>query len=361
MAQHKRHHYVPRCYLRAFSVSARGRAINVYNISGDIAIPNAPVKGQCARDYFYGDATDLRLEKALQYIEGAYARAIRKIQSNGDSIDNDDVMLLRDFAFLQWLRTDIAIKRMKLLHEEFERVTYERDPGARPRSDFSDRNLILVAMRNYTNLRKFIQDLKGVIVVNHSGDDFITSDDPAFFTNRFHIQKIRSKSSNFGLASSGALFFLPLTPRHQFLCYDGGAYVVPEKRGFCVSTGRSADIKALNELQYLKAAENLYFSSWRDRERIQDEFHKASEHRPKSWHEIDVFVHDRLTEGREYYVRATKEERSMATKTIQVMSSRYAEPLHWVSMLHHRSAPRVYCDGSAIGYVRKREWLARGA
>lgn len=104
-----------------------------------MAIRNAPVKGQCARDYFYGDATDLRLEKALQHIESAYAHSIGKMQSRGDAIDSRDIVTLREFAFLQWLRTDIAIKRMRMLREEFDAVAYESFPEARPQEHIDNK------------------------------------------------------------------------------------------------------------------------------------------------------------------------------------------------------------------------------
>lgn len=145
MAQHKRHHYVPRCYLRPFSLSSCGRAINLHNISTGRAIRNAPVKGQCARDYFYGDATDLRLEKTLQSIEGAYSHTIRKLLDNTNSIDQEDIALLREFGFLQFLRTDIAIKRMRTLVEDFQSVAYERYPDARPSIARNDRSFMLGA------------------------------------------------------------------------------------------------------------------------------------------------------------------------------------------------------------------------
>jgi hypothetical protein len=361
MAQHKRHHYVPRCYLRPFSLAAKGRAINLYNLSAERAIQNASVKGQCARDYFYGRPADLDLEKALQHIEGLYARCLRKIQNAEEPINLDDVYILREFAFLQMLRTDVAIKRMRISHDELEVVTYEASPGTRPQRYLDDHEFMRLSMRCYVDLQHYIRDLKVVVIRNETSRGFITSDDPSFFTNRFYMQKIRKPSMNFGLASSGALFFLPLTPRHQLMCYDGKTYIVSDKIGYYVSTDKSADVMALNELQYLKASENLYFHNWDDRERIEREYCAIKEYRPISWHEIDVFIPDEVTEDGERFRKATEEERVTATRTMQVMSSRYPKPLRWFSKLRHRNQPKVCSDGSAIGYVRRREWLGRKA
>lgn len=68
MASNKNQHFVPRCYLRPFTINCNNKAINLFNIDKQKFIKNAPVKHQCSRDYFYGE--DLIIEKALQPIEG---------------------------------------------------------------------------------------------------------------------------------------------------------------------------------------------------------------------------------------------------------------------------------------------------
>jgi hypothetical protein len=77
MASNKNQHFVPRCYLRAFSSDGGGLVINLLNLDRHRTIPNAPLKGQCSRSYFYGE--DLRLEKALQTFEGPYATMLTDI------------------------------------------------------------------------------------------------------------------------------------------------------------------------------------------------------------------------------------------------------------------------------------------
>jgi hypothetical protein len=63
MPAQKNQHFVPRAALKPFTLSSEGAAINVFNIKRDRAVQDAPVKGQCARDYFYGK--DLKLENKL--------------------------------------------------------------------------------------------------------------------------------------------------------------------------------------------------------------------------------------------------------------------------------------------------------
>src|SRR6266481_2888270 len=108
MADFKRQHYVPKCYFKPFSVEKTGAAINLVNISRYKHVRNAPIKGQFARDYFYGE--ELVLEKWLQQHEGDYAGVIRKLQG-GSNLDENDLLILRSFAYLQHSRTETAIRR----------------------------------------------------------------------------------------------------------------------------------------------------------------------------------------------------------------------------------------------------------
>ena len=77
--------------------------------------------------------------------------------------------------------------------------------------------------------------------------------------------------------NSGAVFLMPLTPRHAALAYDGNVYTVPLGSAQRVQLHDESDVLALNELQYLRAAENLYFADWNDRHRIEREFESTRE------------------------------------------------------------------------------------
>jgi hypothetical protein len=143
----------------------------------------------------------------------------------------------------------------------------------------------------------------------------------------------------------------------MFMCYDGNVYTVPERVGYYVITNKQSDIKALNDLQYIKAAENLYFTDWNDHERLASEFFAVHAHRAESWFRIDVLVQDSTDAAGVLYRRATHEERMTATRTLQVASSQHPRPLRWFSKLRFRAVPKVYYNGTGAGYVRKAEWL----
>src|SRR4051794_297838 len=103
MPSHKQQHFVPRCHLKPFSIDQdqAGAAINLFNLSRLKHVQNAPLKGQCARHYFYGE--DLVLEKLLQEIETRYGSALSKIQGNHQLADAE-ISDIRTFAYLQYSR-----------------------------------------------------------------------------------------------------------------------------------------------------------------------------------------------------------------------------------------------------------------
>jgi hypothetical protein len=109
MATNKNQHFVPRCYLRAFTLDSANSAINLFNIDRIRVVERAPVKHQCSGDYFYGD--NPALEKALQATEGAYAAAVREILTPGFALTDTHRDVLRRFWLLQHMRTEAASRR----------------------------------------------------------------------------------------------------------------------------------------------------------------------------------------------------------------------------------------------------------
>ncbi len=134
---------------------------------------------------------------------------------------------------------------------------------------------------------------------------------------------------------------------------------MPEKRGCYLSITRLRDTVALNELQYIKAAENIYYSHWDGRDQIETQFHQFAPVRPERWCDLTVWVVDRETAAETRYRRATEEEKQDAQHTLVSMSMIHPVPSHWLSKLHYRAPIRTFSNGSAAGHVRKAEWLRR--
>jgi hypothetical protein len=230
MPSNKNQHFVPRCYLRPFSMNKEGRAINLYTVSRERFVQNASISGQCSGDYFYGE--DLALEKALGYFEGNYAKVTSKLHDRA-ALSEEDLGTLRHFALLQYMRTKVFIAQLQAaMHGMNQALASEARNAKGFEADTSHERNMLLAIKMWFENREAIDDLKTVLFINQTRHEFITSDDPSTFTNRFLLQKM--KISSFGLGSAGVCFFLPLTPMHLLLCYDGAVYTVPRDEEFYI-------------------------------------------------------------------------------------------------------------------------------
>ena len=79
MPANKKHHYVPRFYLKRFA--RNGNSLNLYNFRLARSIPDVNLKNQCYRDYMYGKEGDQ--EQCLSQLEGAFAQLLRYMLPSG--------------------------------------------------------------------------------------------------------------------------------------------------------------------------------------------------------------------------------------------------------------------------------------
>ena len=355
MPDHKNQHFVPRCYFRPFSLNEQGRAINLYNIAGSRAARNAPVKGQCARAYLYGD--DLKLERLLQGYEGDYAHTLERIRGGKEHLNEQDLIALREFMMLQYSRTEAAINRTASMFQDTNNTIRESFSATPPDVDLSTQAMMLMTLQMYTEIRESVTDLKACLDKNDTSIDFVISDDPVVFTSRFHAQKI--KSSIFGTSSAGAVFYFPLSPRLLLMCYDGDVYTANEKMGYFVSVTKIRDVYSCNELQYLNASQNIYFSRWKQKDQIESEFKAIESRRQGSRHQTLKFVEDEPTVSGQRYRRVGKRDAVSGNRMLIGISPIHMFPTVWMSKLSFRSKMKFRYDGSAAGYVRENEWQKR--
>ncbi len=348
----KNQHFVPKCLLRPFTIAGNGRSINLYNLRHKQSITNAPIKGQCARNYFYGK--DGKIEQMLSAAEGGYSRIMQRIIAGGKE-DERDLENLRFFTYLQLLRTEMALERARSAYQKMHVGVFREnvEDTVTP----SDHQLMIGSLKSCIDTHRYICDLKPRLIENRTRAEFVISDDPSIFTNRFAFQRLRDGS--FGIGSSGALFLMPLAPRLCFVCYDRQVYTAPDLSNGRIVLTKESDVEAVNEFQYLKAAENIYFGQWDDREHIENSFEAVRERRPKEWAEIKHLIPDGVDEIGERYVLGTFDEARQAGHSMIQLTSRHPEPTRWLSAITYRSSPRTFYNGSAAGHVRKAEWLGK--
>jgi hypothetical protein len=256
MPSHKNQHFVPRCHLKPFSAGRQGLAINVLNIPSGLAIKNAPVKGQCSRNYFYGK--DLKIEKILQFSEERYADFVRRVSRPGYVLSADDIFMVKRFTCLLNGRTEMAARRRALSMEDMKDAIFTTRDHLEE-TELTEEDVVRMSLSTTVGTWHLVDDLKTCLLRNKTDHPFVTSDDPAILTNRLHFQRLKSPA--FGLMSSGAILILPLTPTICALAYDGDVYSL-ENVGGWVSLKKDVDIRSINDHQFLKCGQNIYFSMW---------------------------------------------------------------------------------------------------
>lgn len=321
-------------------------AINLFNVDRSLVVKNAPVKNQCSRDYFYGE--DLRLERALQSSEGAYAQGLSTILKPGYCVVDEHRQLLLRFWLLQHLRTEAASQRALEMSAGMEKIVGSPIEGFRP----SIKEAVQMAMRTFVQTMDIVDDLKVCLIRNRTTLPFFTSDDPAVLTNRWSMEDDRTFGRSHGLQSAGALLILPLSPRVLCLAYDGDVYSVPHSGGW-VEVKRERDIHAYNQHQFFNCRANIYFHDWDHCHRIKKDYDSVSTLRPKERHRIHYAVYDRTVNGMDRFqvvdraAAGNHEEALINTQTV------FAKPSNWPRQVSLRSKGAVYTNGTAVGYVRR--------
>lgn len=346
MATNKNQHFVPRCYLRPFTLDSANVVINLYNIDRQRFIENAPVKHQCSSDYFYGE--NLRLEKVLQFTEGAYAEVLRKILEPGYRLTNAHRAFLQHFWLLQHMRTEAASRRAIEMSDGMGTVI-----GGEARNfKLGIRDAVQESMLTFVAEMHAVDDLKICLIKNRAAIPFVTSDDPAVLTNRWHFGDMRVIGKSFGLNSAGNIMLLPLSPSVLCIGYDGDVYNITHEKGW-VTIRHDADIQAINQHQFLNCRANIFVrdSTWANM--VHDAFNSVAELRPKARHKITYAVLDKQEGG---YTRYRVIDRAFAgndQEALMHLQITHAHPSAWPKQLRWRQKGSVFTNGSGSGYVRR--------
>lgn len=263
MASHKKHHYVPRFYLKLFSRD--GKSINLLNLPSKRTIIGAPVKNQCYKDYFYGKY--LHTENALSIIESKMSRIIHSVVSDCElpNPHSEDFLTFLIHILTQHSRTAYSAD---MHNEQVEKIVkILMGPKIKemnwPAADIDNIRITLnnapqYALHIAAPLFPLIMDLKWKLLRATGRQEFIVSDNPVVFYNQlFSFQKVGGKA---GLASKGLEIFFPISPRHLVLLYDDNVYKVGARKTNVINIDNSHDMAQINRLQHVSALENIYFS-----------------------------------------------------------------------------------------------------
>lgn len=259
MPANKKHHYVPRLYLKNFS--SNDKTINLFNLNRDIVISGGKLKSQCYRDYLYG--VDDELEKALGIIEGEAAKQFRAIRKQlkppkSESADYGNFLTFVIFQRNRTLNAARSINEM-LVAIATKYISYRPDV---PEDIFEKISInvndpVIHALKGANHTLHFAMDLSCKLLLAKKGTEFITSDNPVVYYN----QALEACNSHHGIgtASKGLQIFFPIAPEILILFYDASVYKVGGRREQTIQITEQRDMDQINTLMLANAEENIYF------------------------------------------------------------------------------------------------------
>lgn len=346
MASNKNQHFVPRCYLRPFTIDGSSSAINLYNIDRQKFIEQAALKHQCSGDYFYGK--DPLLERAIKGVEDGYANSLRELLKPGYVLTDKHRYVLRVFWLLQHLRTEAASRRSVEMVEAVEDVSGLKDSTFR----YEIRDAVQMAMKTFAGSMDSVADLRVCLVRNRTNTPFITSDDPAVLTNRWHLGSARTKGRSFGLHSAGDILLLPVSPNVLCLGYDGDVYSISDRNGW-IDVRRDADVEAFNQHQFLNCRANVFVQCPTNFQYVHESFLRAVSRRLERRPKLHYAVLDRREGGFASYRVVNRADAGDHEEAMIHVQTMHARPIYWPRQISWRLNGFVFTNGTGVGYLRR--------
>lgn len=261
MPNNKKHHYVPRFYLKRFS--SNKKSICLYNITHKRRIINANLRNQCYKDYFYGKEGST--EDALSGIENEASYLFKKIDEYGclPPPMTDDHIIMALFIIIQHGRTKYQADALDEMHDKMFKQTFKEKIEAEIEGVNLDDFIVGIedvsqyAVKLLGQYYPLLLDLNYKLLVNKTDVEFVTCDNPVVLYNQ--LLSFRKIGSNTGLSSKGLQIFFPISPSKLIILYDTEIYRVGSESKFTIDITYTSDVYNLNVLQACSCYENIYF------------------------------------------------------------------------------------------------------
>lgn len=306
MPNNKKHHYVPRFYLKRFSPD--GRSISLWNINNRIKVPSVNLKHQCYKNYFYGK--ELQVEQALSLVEGHTARIFRLIDNyeSPPPYDSEDYLTLVLYMLMQYGRTAYSADALDEMYDKMMKHLF----GPRAETEGIDLSKVTIGIKNSAQFSlgmtaqfyPLMLDLSCKLLLNETSVDFVVSDNPVVLNNQ--LLSFRRHGSNTGLAAKGLQVFLPISSNKLLIFYDHESYSVGANSKAFVKITSLRDVYELNTLQMTSAYENVYFE--KANFDIEALFRKASSFRRVQKSRMSIFPGEETENSRRELMATSRED-----------------------------------------------------
>lgn len=261
----KNNHFVPQTYLRRFC-SVSERQVGLYNLKSGRAVETAPIKSQCARDYFY--TKNPIFEDRFSEIEGLHKRLFSNVIENEQvpppgSPERSELSIAIMF---QAGRTISEVERINHIYNEFGKAILRNRFHGQARMlnylsqvKIEPQDAVIDAIGQHIAMYPLIDDLDCTLFINHTEEDFVTSDHPIAMCNS--MPPSSPHGANLGFASRGLIILFPMTPRALLFLSDREVYKIEKSSSNVAVLADRRDAVELNIAQCFNAHENLYFAS----------------------------------------------------------------------------------------------------
>ena len=232
----------------------------MYNLEGEFFKEDISLREQCRRPNYYKDPS---IEAALSSMEEAAAKELKILMKNPKHRLSEPVF---QFIAAQILRTPSAVKTLESLQEKLLHnlgSTHQLTESQLLAIDAIPHDqlpiYLLIMLDDLTDAMK---DLR-FLVLTQTKSAFITSDNPVVKYNQYY-ENVRAFGTT-GIGQKGLQIFLPLSPNHLLVLYDGNVYDHVKSHKLSEN-----DIDTINVLQILFAETNVYFSDWKLKDRLRE-------------------------------------------------------------------------------------------
>jgi hypothetical protein len=263
MPSNKKQHWLPQFYLRNFG---NGECVSLFNIRSGRHIDGAPVRGQCQKSYLHGK--NKAVERRLGELETKAGATISKLIQPDPILNISLIEMLELFRFIayQWARTPAAGAEAEEQMSRFYQMAIKSNPkmqdtmGTVPAESIRMKhdNPVIFSLSMMDDMFQAIGDLYPKLLINDTNLEFIAADAPIVLYNLWCYDV--TCFGTIGLASAGLMIFLPLSPRRCLILFDENIYNVGKINSPVVKISRIQDVVGLNNLQFLAAQENVYYS-----------------------------------------------------------------------------------------------------
>jgi len=364
MAEKKNQHFVPQYYFRNFSIDKK--SINIILKGNGKTIQNAPIKGQCSKNNFYGD---IEIEDMFSKIEAQHSHILKKLIAidslhdfwsyyNDFDIDNDniqinpDILVLLQLILFQKNRTEFELRRanhsFSHIAKELFTATCEknRKEGLLKYRDKFDIKVdqtetILILIRNAFNATPAILDLGIYLIKNRTDTKYVFSDSPVVMYNKaYHDIK---EIGVLGLQSPGLLIFFPISTDTCILLIDEIKYFGDLiGKNFFELTNKN-DVDSLNKLQLHNSLNTVYFSDYNDKKYVNQLWRQQKNNFVNNLSSVKIkrFVHPPTYEEKEF----------MFVHTQQIPYSLNLSFLYPVDLSNEQVLP-IYRNKELIDFVK---------